>query len=635
MPASLMGRCAGGADMARRSEKTPGAYPRIESLGVTGDRRTAALVAPDGTIPWLCLPDYDGTPVFGSLLDARRGGGWRFGPAEPASGEQAYAGGTPILTTRWRSAGSELELTDLMPWSELERTGDRGGHRVVLRRLRCTQGTAQVAFRLRPRDGFEGPLPPTDGGWRLGEARLSLWASFPLTVNGKGAEADLGLAAGEEAWAAFGLGVDPGGWSVEAARQALADTARYWRDWLDGLVWAGPRRERVLRSAVTIHLLGYAPAGAVVAAPTTSLPEVVGGEKNYDYRFAWIRDASLSLAILAVLGDLESAQRYMDWLAGLGTSNEMPLQVLYRIGGSTDVAHVERHDLEGYEGSRPVRFGNHAFAQLQIDSLGYLADCAQIYLEQGGAWRPAYDDLMHRLAYFTVAHWRRPDSGIWELPEGRHYVSSKVMAWVVLDRACRIAERTGLQGDVPAWQAVMDEIRAEVLDRGWSERVWAFRQHYDTDALDASVLLIPIMGFLPADHPRVLATVERIAERLSVDGLVWRFATRERRGAGDHPGEEGAFLPCTFWHAAVLARLGRPEAAEAVLERVEALAGPLGLLAEETDPRAGRFLGNTPLLFSHAEYLRAVMEIGKARLPTRLTMMAGHLAKRVRTILGA
>jgi GH15 family glucan-1,4-alpha-glucosidase len=408
-------------------------------------------------------------------------------------------------------------------------------------------------------------------------------------------------------------GEPDGPWTIRRCGDVLNETLTYWQGWVDHLTYTGPRSDWVRRAAVTVHLLGDAPAGSLVAAPTTSLPERIGGGWNADYRFTWVRDASLSVAALALLGDTETARRYIDWVCGLGSATEAPLQVVYRIDGGTDLSQTERRELHGFRGSQPVRVGNHAYLQHQLGSFGYFADCALIYLEQGGTWREEYWQMVCRAADYTAAVWHRPDNGIWELPSVQHYVSSKVMSWVTLERTVKIAERLGRPEKVAHWRAVMAEIHAEVMRRGWSEHLHAFRQRYGTDTLDASALLIPVMGFLPADHPRVAATVARIASCLTLNGYVYRFHPGETPGVEHLPlGEfEGAFLPCTCWLATAYAKAGRLEAAEVVLARVEHLADELGLLAEGVDARSGTFLGNFPLLFSQIEYIRAVMELAK------------------------
>lgn len=349
----------------------------------------------------------------------------------------------------------------------------------------------------------------------------------------------------------------------------------------------------------------------MVAAPTTSLPERIGGDRNYDYRHSWVRDASLSMATLGSLGDTPSAERYMGWLARRNSSTESPLQVVYRVAGGTELDQRERTDLEGYRGSLPVRFGNRAAAQRQLDWLGFLAECALVYLEQGGTWYGECWRTVRSAAEYTAANWHKPDHGIWELSEQRHYVSGKVMSWVALDRALRIAERTGRTDETDNWSDTRGRIYAEVMDRGWSERMGAFRQHYESDRLDAAALLIPITGCLPPDHPRVLSTIERIEEQLTTDGLVHRFPPDD--GVLSLSDFEGAFLPCTFWLAVAYAMAGNVERAERILERCESLAGGLGVFAEEVDVRSGAFLGNTPLLFSQVEYVRARLEVARAR----------------------
>ncbi|RUL87947.1 glycoside hydrolase family 15 protein [Tautonia sociabilis] len=613
-------------------------YPPVEQHGVIGDRRTAALVAADGTIDWLCLPDYDGPSLFGALLDAERGGYWRVGPPGPVSGRQRYLGESGALLTSWSSGDHELELTDVMAWPG-DRSSDEG-RRAVIRRLSATRGDSPAVLGIWPRVDFDRPIAcePASGGLvlHLAEHNLGLWASGSVEPTEGGACGSFHLREGEEFWAVLVLGETPDRWSVDRARDAMEEAIRYWTGWLDGLTYIGPRRERVRRTALTVHLLGYAPQGSLVAAPTTSLPARIGGDQNWDYRYAWVRDASLSLAVLALLGDTEMARRYMDWLSGLGSSTDAPLQVLYGIRGEADLTERSRADLEGYRGSRPVRFGNHAYNQVQLDSLGYFNDCALVYLEQGGRWREEYWRLASRVAQHVARTWTRPDHGIWELDRQRHYVSSKVMAWVALERASRIAERIGREDEAAAWRPVMEAIHAEVMDRGWSEPLGAFRQHYDGEGLDASALLIPVMGFLPADHPRVLATTERIVERLVIDGFVYRFEPRETLGPaaqplGDH---EGSFLPCTFWLATAYAKAGRANDADAVLDRAEGVTGQHGLLAEGFDPLSGAVRGNSPLLFSHVEYVRAVVETAKARPLDKARLMVGRMKERVTKSLG-
>lgn len=591
------------------------AYPPIERHGIIGDRRTAALVAADGTLDWMCLPDFDGGSVFGSLLDKRRGGYWRIGPQAPALGHQRYVDDTALLITEWDLDGARLELTDAMAWPEDERQEGLQDRRVVVRRIRCTGGDVTCSFDLYPTDDF-APVPDvreTEGGLTFAVAggSLGLWTTFPLRIEGSSVRASTRLRSGEEAWAVLSWDEPCSVWSVDRARTALEATATYWRDCLARLELPEACPPRIKRSAMLVYLLTYAPQGSVVAAPTTSLPERIGGDRNYDYRYSWVRDASLSMATLGLLGDTPSAERYMGWLARRDSSTESPLQVMYRVGGGTELSQRERTDLEGYRGSLPVRFGNHAAEQRQLDSLGFLAECALVYLEQGGTWYEECWRTVRSAAEYTAANWQEPDHGIWELSEQRYYVSGRVMSWVVLDRALRIAERTGRTGETDDWEAIGKRIHAEVMKRGWSERIGAFRQHFESDRLDSAALLIPVMGFLPPDHPRVLSTIGRIEGQLTTNGLVHRFPPDD--GALSLGEFEGAFLPCTFWLAAAHAMAGNVERAEQILERCESLSGDLGVFAEEADVRSGAFLGNTPLLFSQVEYVRARLEVARAR----------------------
>jgi GH15 family glucan-1,4-alpha-glucosidase len=533
------------------------------------------------------------------------------GPATMCAGRQSYLPGTNVLVTLWQAAEGELELTDVMLSPDESRPAAEEGQRSMLRRLRCRRGSVPCVMSLAPREDFAPGLITSrvSGGFQLRLPRqlLRLWASRPVEPTGDCIRESFSLAAGDEFWAILGIEDDAAEWNTEKAREALSGTVRYWRELSGRYRYRGSRKDAVLRSALAVEMLSFAPTGALVAAATTSLPERIGGDRNYDYRYAWIRDASMAIATLSVLGDVESAERYLSWLAQLGSSTEMPLQVLYRVDGGTDIAQHERGDLAGYCGSRPVRFGNHAFQQRQIDCFGYLADCAVIYLIQGGRWAPEYWRLIRAIADYTVENWRKPSNGIWERDEQRHFVSSKVMSWTTLKRALEFADRTGADADLTHWRATMNEIHADVIEHGWSDRLQAFRQHYGADTLDASTLLIPLMGFLEPTHPRVIATVHRIESDLMLDGLVYRFRPeRSELPIGEF---EAAFLPCCFWLAAVYAMMGRRGDAEAVLDRVETLTGGPGLLSEEADAASGALLGNVPMIFSHAEYARAVLQL--------------------------
>jgi GH15 family glucan-1,4-alpha-glucosidase len=579
-------------------------YPAIERHAVIGDRRTAALVAADGTIDWLCLPDYDGTIVFGALLDSNRGGHWRVGPAALWSGEQAYEREAPIVHTRWRTDQFDLELIDAMAQPQ----SDRAPHdRIVLRRLMCVRGTVECAARFAPAANF---TPMKEDASISDVGRLRLWSERPDVRTG----GTFTMRSGDEAWMVMSCGADEE-WAVERAERLLEEVRAFWRECMRNLDATSPGAG-VLRSAATIRLLEYAPCGSSVAAPTTSVPERIGGGWNADYRFTWVRDASLAMAALAQLGDVDSAGRYLDWVTRVKGRGDAPLQVLYTIRGEDGREQRDRNDVEGYRASRPVRVGNHAYKQTQHDIFGYFADCVDVYLQHGGRWRDDVWQLLCRSADYVATHWEEKGNGIWELDARERYVSGQVMAWVALDRVRRI----GARGRQPmpraaVWARAGAAIRDNVERHGWSERRKSFTQSIGGDALDASALLIPLTGFLPTDDPRVRSTVEAVAADLTIDGLVYRFDPAEAVHGG--PAEMGefecAFLPCTFWLATCFALLGRIGDAEDVLAAVSRVAGPLGLYAESIDPRNWTFAGNTPLLFSHVEHIRAEQTLRHAR----------------------
>jgi alpha,alpha-trehalase len=609
-------------------------YPPIEKLGLIGDRRTAALVAADGTLAWLCLPNYDGMVVFGGLLDATLGGGWKLGPKSRHFGRQRYVSNGPILQTIWTDSDGSLELLDFMPLPQSDRKPADESRRVVVRRLRCTRGTVACRMVVQPRDNFARALKVASHTAQTvvfdAPTSLGFWCSKSMKLRADRVEDEFTLAAPEEIWCIFGPNEHRAQWTSQAAAEMLLATIEYWNRWTAGIHFAGARRSQILRSAMLVHLLTFAPTGALIASPTMSLPERIGGAKNYDYRYTWIRDSSLGLGLLAALGLTTDAKRFMDWLSGLEASGGRSLQVLYTIEGGRETPVVEHAEVAGYRRSRPVRSGNAAVSMSELDSYGYLADCFLTYLHHGGDWEPQYWILVRHLADYTAAHWREPGSSIWELQPKRHFVASKVMSAVTLDRAVKIAMRTGEKGCfVGNWRKVRDEILAEVMTRGWSESLDAFRQHYDADTVDAAALLIPIMNLLPARHPRVGSTIARLIDHLDVNGFLHRFIhTRTVDSTVETIGdEEGAFLMCSFWLAQVLAQRTEVEKADAILQRAEAIAGDIGLFPEAVDARSGTFLGNTPLVFSQVEYARAAIALDATRQDT----MSGVAAADKRT----
>jgi GH15 family glucan-1,4-alpha-glucosidase len=600
----------------------PVPYSAIGRHGVVGDRRTAALIAEDGTIDWLCLPDYDGDIVFGGLLDSQRGGTFRIGPAAPRIGSINHEANGASHVTGWRAPAGEVTLSDVMVWPA--RDASSAHHRqAVVRHLQCTRGRIACELNLRSARNF---FPMSGVACSANEIRFAcgantarLWCDRPLLVAGSSVTAEFELSAGEEAWAVFSLGdLEP--WSIDRTRRLKDEAEGYWKEWLKTLSFRGPHEQQVRRAGLLIHMLSHAPTGSLVAAPTASLPERIGGDWNADYRCAWVRDASLSLTALSWLGNTDDCKHYLEWLSTLGSSTAAPLQPLYGIRGEQVVEQQERHDLYGYRGSQPVRFGNHAYRQSQLDAFGYLAECMHVYLDRGGSWEPRFWDLLERCANYVCANWRDPGNSVWELSVVQHYLSAKVMSWTALDRAIRVAEQLNKTHVLERWRAARDAIWADVMQRGWNDRLQSFRQRYEGDNLDAAALLVPIMDFLPPDHPRVHSTIQRVADRLAIDQFVYRFDPTETPGfdKGLPLGEfEGAFLPCTFWLATALIKIGRVDEGEAILNAVDSLTPSLGVFAEGFDVRTREFTGNMPLLFSHVEYVRAARELGCARLSAK------------------
>lgn len=606
-------------------------YPPIEKLGLIGDRRTAALVSCDGTISWMGLPNYDGSTIFGALLDAANGGYWKIGPRARRFGRQCYPFSGPILQTSWVETDGSLDLLDFMPWAEDRRNPTDAARRVVIRRLRCTRGRAVCRTVLQPRNRFASSLRVT----RITRHKavfdapqpLCFWCSKPLDVVGNRIQGELELCADEEIWCSFGPGEDKFEWSASIAAEALHSTIDYWDRWIARIGFRGSRRAGILRSAMLVHALTFAPTGALVASPTTSLPERIGADRNYDYRYAWVRDAALALGFLARLGLTHDANRFLDWLAGLQSRAGRPLQVLYSIDGRRVAPPVEQPGIDGYRQSRPVRFGNAAVSMVEIDSYGYLADCALTYLKHGGNWRPEHWTMIRRIADYTTTHWHMPGSSIWELLPRRQFVASKVMSAVTLERALTIASLTGRHGSfVSRWTAARARIFEELMTRGWSESLGSLRQHYDADTLDAAALLIPIMNVLPCDHPRVTGTISAISRHLEINGFIHRFVAAEFSGGEGRPfgEEEGGFLICSFWLAQVLAQTGDVNRADAILRRAEEVAGEPLLFAEGIDARNGSFLGNMPLAFAQVEYASAALALDEARRRSRWAPVGGQ-----------
>jgi GH15 family glucan-1,4-alpha-glucosidase len=620
---------AGGSTGLGLSATSP--FPPIAHYGFLSDCEVTALVAPDGAVEWMCLPRPDGPSVFGALLD-RAAGFFRLAPAVTETPVQRrYVPGTSILETTWHTETGWCTVHDLLVMTE-RATSERSpryrrvpGRQVaagtLLRLARCDLGRVALEADCLPL--FEYGL--TEARWdyagdtyddlvvTAGDVRLRLTGTFDLGPVGARAIGRTTLAEGESTFLALSWG---GGapTTLEEARADLATTERFWRDWLDSAtIPDDPYRPFVERSALALKGLSHAPTGAVMAASTTSLPESPGGERNWDYRYTWIRDSAFMLEALHGLGfDWEAFQYFaflLDALTGGDRSQPFTLQVMYGIGGERDLPERTLDHLGGYLGSRPVRVGNGAYTQSQHDVWGMLLEAVMTHLHNGGQLAPETWSGLAGLVDDAMASWRDPDAGIWEVRgQPRHFVASKVMCWVAADRASRLARDRGDHERAERWQREADAIHEEVCDRGVDER-GAFVQHYDTTELDASLLLIPLMGFLPPEDPRVRATVLAVADELTQDGLVLRYRTSTTDDG--LAGEEGTFAICSFWLVSALAMVGEVDRARMLFEKLLAFAGPLGLFAEEMDAASGRQLGNYPQAFTHLALIQAAARLGR------------------------
>src|SRR3954454_917698 len=596
------------------------------------DRHSCALVDRSGTVEWLCFPRFDGPSVFARLLDDDAGH-WSMRPEAAWTATRRYAGRSLALETTFRTADGELVLTDALGLGP-----DNGGHRlgsdvphVLVRGLACTAGEVDVLvdYRPRPEYGLVVPLlSHLDGGvaarggadWRV------LTLPGPVDLAGGRATARLHLEAGDVVHLALqrstlGDAVSAHVWTQADLADLLDRTLAAWESWCDiHQAYEGPWQDLVHLSGRVLFGLSYQPSGAIVAAGTTSLPEGVGGERNWDYRFSWVRDASFTMEALWVAACPDEAQDFFAFMTTAGAGGIGPdasLQIMFGVGGEHELSERVLGHLRGWRDSRPVRVGNGAWNQRQVDVYGDQLGAATRLADQ----LPAIDEdtrwFLAACADTAAARWRDRDQGIWEVRgEPQHFLYSKVMCWVALDRAIGIAEQLHAQDRVEQWESAREEIAEAVLPQGWSDEAGAFTQYFGSTALDASNLMLPIVGFLPAADPRMLATIDAIAARLTDErGLVYRYRAEE--GVDGLAGEEGTFLMCTFWLAQALALAGEVQRARQVFERAAAFVTDLGLLAEEVDPGTGELLGNYPQAFSHIGLVNAAWAIDQAERARR------------------
>ena len=579
---------------------------RIADYALLGDCHSAALVSRDGSIDWACFPRFDSPAVFCRILDARRGGSFGVAPEGSFQSTRRYLEDTNVLVTTFTTPRGVLEVVDCMP--VYPGGGARGTHvgtrHALLRRVRCLSGEVRVRVVVSPRFEYGAFVPrPRLTSWRTAElvgGADALWvtATHPLVARDDALRAKWMLRAGEEAWVEVAWTPSFVERSSEDAadrdtfHQRLEDTLTFWRTWIARCAYTGAHARAVRRSALTLKALTYAPTGALVAAPTTSLPEEPGGVRNWDYRYTWLRDASLTLISLLVLGYRDEADAFRHWLRRTSAGRPEDVQIMYGIQGHRLLPEVELSHLAGHGGARPVRVGNGAVKQLQLDVPGELLEAAWLYVRAGGPMSRTNWAFLSGLVEEVCVRWRLPDQGLWEIrDEPRHFVHSKLLCWVALDRALRLARARGLPAPLSRWareRAALRRYLLECAEGGW------FPQARGLDAADASTLQIPALGFLPVAHPLVRRTVRVVRERLESDGLLYRYHARDGLAGG-----EGTFLLCSFWLVDVLAHAGEWDEAEAVLSRLLSLANDVGLYAEEAVPGTGEALGNFPQAFTH------------------------------------
>lgn len=604
------------------------AYQPIESYAMIGDMHSVALVGTNASIDWLCLPRFDSPSVFAAILDDEKGGCFRIAPVESnVTYKQFYSPETNVLVTRFLASAGAAELTDFMPVGAAA-AGD--GRRQLIRSLCAVRGSTRFRLECRPafnfaRDAHQVTLSDSGALFASASLRLGLATHVPLRESAGGVVAEFTLHEGESAVFALrevagescGVCLSP-----EGGEALFRGTVEYWRRWLSQCRYTGRWREMVHRSALALKLLTYEPTGAIVAAPTCSLPEDVGGERNWDYRYTWIRDSAFTVYAFLRLGFTQEAERFMNFVASLCAKPKPDgsLQIMYGIDGRKELTEERLEHLDGYLGSRPVRIGNGAYAQLQLDIYGELLDAAYLFNKHG---TPISYDLwlsLRALIDWVCENWRRKDEGVWEVRGGQqHFVYSKLMCWVALDRGIRLAQRRSFPADLARWLSVRDTIHEEIMVQGWSAERRTFVQHYGSQSLDAANLMMPLTFFISPTDPRMLDTLDatlRSPEKggLVANSLVYRYNVLETEDG--LLGEEGTFNICTFWLVEALTRAGkfrpgRLDTARRMFERMLGFANHVGLYAEETGPR-GEALGNFPQAFTHLALISAAVNLDRA-----------------------
>jgi len=592
-------------------------YLPIAGYGIIGDCRSVALVGVDGSIDWCCLPRADSPSLFSRILDARGGGCWELAPAGRFSSWQRYADRTNVLLTIFETENGQAEVTDFMPVDErsIEEHARPHDHPRLIRVVTGLAGKVRFRQRvdMRPDYARQGdPLQALGGRLHGDAAGHHICISGTIPVSGHEQEFEVGP--GETV--AFGLTVNEpnrcgtGVGGIEDVRANLRQSREFWWKWANRCTYKGPFQDHVIRSALALKLMTYAPTGALLAASTTSLPEWIGGSRNWDYRFTWLRDASFTLYAFFQLGYDREAEAFMEWLVRLSLDGK--IQNLHTLDGGDSPPELELAHLSGYRDSRPVRTGNAAAGQLQLDVYGEVLDCAFIYALRGGQISSELWAELRHIADLAADNWQERDASIWEVRgENQEFTYSKVMCWVALDRALKIAKRLDLPADTERWEEARRTIHRAVTSQGWSDRLGSFTQAFGSDSLDAAALRLPQLGFLEPHDERLKSTIKAIDRTLSIGPLVRRYKIRQTKDG--LPGSEGTFVMCAFWLADALAHVGELEEAERRFERLLSFSSPLGLFSEELDPRTGILLGNYPQAFSHLALVAAAVNIERER----------------------
>jgi GH15 family glucan-1,4-alpha-glucosidase len=626
--------------VSRAPERTDGYLP-IAEYGLIGDCRSAALVGTDGSIDWLCLPRFDDASLLGRILDARRGGHWQVCPAGEYSSLARYRDRSNILETIFSTPAGMVVVTDFMPVTQGTIEHHARPHRDprLVRIIECLAGTVTIRHQFKPAPDYAAAAVRfVAEGWRLHANTAALHVCLQSTVEVTSMTSRWRMRAGDVI--ALGLRSDRRGrctslsqrWSVDSARDLARTTQEFWWRWIDHCSYDGPYQKHVVRSALALKLMTYSPTGAIVAAPTTSLPEQLGGPRNWDYRFTWLRDASFTLYAFFQVGMVDEANAFFAWLMRIGLGRRgTDVANLYTLDGEARADEQELPQFSGYRNSVPVRIGNGAIHQLQLDVYGELLDSAYLFARFGGVISRSLWAELRAVVNLAIDRWELPDASIWE-PRGgdQQFTYSKMMCWVAVDRGLRLAERFNLEHDSVRWHAARREIHHTVTSRGFSLRLRTFTQVLDGDMLDAAVLRMAQVRFIRDKDPRLLTTIEAVAGELGNGVLVHRYDVAE--SADGLPGGEGAFLLCSFWLADALAHVGLQEEAELWFEKVLAFASPLLLYSEEVDTRTGALLGNFPQAFTHLALIGAAVNIERAR---HRTMGIHGLQKRGRRRAGA